>query len=171
MMFATADVLYLCPVDVDGFMTWSADPDFARWPQQHRLADGALRPAMLPVHDSGLIRPRHTAVAIIEHVLQVLGGAPWNVKDPQSPRASRLFSVVMPGHRIERHADEQEPAWVCRVHVPILTNTRATFRVGGDRLHLGPVGHAFAVNARAEHEIVNEGATPRLHLMFDVVGG
>ena len=102
---------------------------------------------------------------------QVLQALVAKVRAPLFEVATRsaMFSVVMPGHRIERHADQQVREWLCRVHVPILTNPRAELRIRDAVLHLGPAGHAFAVNAQAPHEVVNDGPSPRLHLMFDVV--
>lgn len=78
-----------------------------------------------------------------------------------------MLSVVVPGHSIEPHKDQQAPAWVCRVHVPLTTSDRSAFIVGGEA-HTLAVGMAYLVNTLVEHAVTNDGATPRTHFMFDV---
>jgi hypothetical protein len=143
-------------VDVAGLAAWISAIDFGDWPQQHRLAEGAIRPAMvtdLRWHDFGA----RTDAIVARLASQFVAAEPNN----------RMLSVVMPGHRIEPHRDAQTPGWVTRVHVPIATNARAAFIVGGERHHLA-FGRAYLVNTEALHEVVNDGQTPRVHLMFDV---
>ena len=79
-----------------------------------------------------------------------------------------MLSVVMPGHRIEPHVDLQPPKWRTRVHVPLRSNERAWFKSGAVPIVM-QVGHAYMVNTRDQHEIWNDGETPRVHFMFDVV--
>jgi len=79
----------------------------------------------------------------------------------------RMLSVVMPGNYIEPHRDQQAPYWLCRVHVPLATNDRSDFIVDGQSHHM-EVGKAYRVNTLAEHSVINDGDSPRVHLMWDV---
>jgi aspartyl/asparaginyl beta-hydroxylase (cupin superfamily) len=78
-----------------------------------------------------------------------------------------MLSVVMPGHDIPPHVDPQDPRWLVRVHVPLTTNEQSQFIVDGKHHHMD-LGFAYLVNTLAEHAVVNNGATPRIHFMFDV---
>lgn len=149
---------------VEGFATvavaelvaWITAIDFADWPQQHRLADGGIRPMMVSDHAwhgfGARTRP------LIEELLAYFPGC---------VSSTELLSVVMPGHGIEPHTDSQPPHWRCRVHVPLTSNDRSEFWVGGRAWRLVP-GEAYRVNTEAWHGVINDGPTPRIHLMFDV---
>jgi hypothetical protein len=78
-----------------------------------------------------------------------------------------LLSVVMPKQNIEPHKDLQSEAWHCRVHVPILSNPKAYWLEKQTYYWMRP-GLAYEVDTRVEHSVVNDGATPRVHFMFDV---
>lgn len=146
----------LASVDVADLSAWIAAIDFAEWPQQNRLEDRKLRPAMvtdLAWHDFG-----ERTDAIVRALLAHFPGA----RDYQ-----RMLSAVMPGHAIDPHADNQIPEWIGRVHVPLMSNERAAFVAGGESYELRP-GTAYLVNTKVAHEVVNRGETPRVHLMFDV---
>lgn len=142
-------------MDVQAVRQWIGGIDFAEWPQQHRLADQKLRPAM--VSDIGWHGFGDVVQGVTAALLTRLSGQSFNP----------LLSVVMPGHEIEVHRDVQPPEWICRVHVPICTNDKALLHIGGDPFHLR-VGAAYLVNTTVEHFVVNRGDTPRVHYMFDV---
>lgn len=74
-----------------------------------------------------------------------------------------MLSCVMPGHSIPVHKDEQDADWLYRVHVPLLTNSDATF----NGMHM-QVGWAYDVDTRKPHEVHNKGRSPRVHFMFDL---
>lgn len=146
----------LATVDVAGLVAWITAIDFAEWPQQHRLADGLIRPMMVTDHGW------HGFGAEIEPMVQqLLGHFPGCISDQE------MLSVVMPGHEIEPHTDGQPPHWLCRVHVPLVSNERSEFIVGGVAHRLVP-GTAYRVNTEAVHAVTNRGDTPRIHFMFDV---
>lgn len=81
----------------------------------------------------------------------------------------RMLSVVMPGHSIPAHVDEQGKRWLCRVHVPLMSNEKSRFLVEGVPHEMKP-GVAYRVDTRKEHAVTNDGDTPRIHFMFDVGG-
>jgi aspartyl/asparaginyl beta-hydroxylase (cupin superfamily) len=79
-----------------------------------------------------------------------------------------MLTVVMPGHSIPPHVDEQPEAWLARIHVPLTTNDESRFIVGGEHHHMD-IGSAYLVNTTVEHAVRNDGGTPRIHLMWDLL--
>ncbi len=75
--------------------------------------------------------------------------------------------VLAPGQVHPAHRDAQPPEWVARVHVPLLTNPQAVAIVDTGTFRLR-VGRAYAFDTRQTHAVRNDGATPRVHLVFDV---
>jgi len=143
-------------VDVSALVAWVTEIWLEDWPQQSRLEDGQIRPAMVNMfswHDFGAVSD--ALVASVRPMLPV-GLVP----------TMRMLSVVMPGHSIPPHVDQQPPRWWVRVHVPLTSNAASVFTVDGEA-HVLHVGHAYAVNTRREHSVSNAGETPRIHLMID----
>lgn len=144
----------LASVDIAAAVSWLSAIPWGAWPQQ-RL--GELRPAMvtdLEWHSFGVV-----VGPVVDSLMQhfPVGAVPFQ----------RMLSAVMPGHSIESHCDQQAPYWLCRVHVPLMSNDRAWFLSGGARHYLKP-GFAYCIDTRAEHGVINDGDTPRVHFMFDV---
>lgn len=135
---------------------WIRDIPFEYWPQQHRLADGKIRPAM--VTEPGWHGFEFETNYIVEDVMELFPGC---------IAFQRMLSAVMPGHSIAPHRDEQGKQWLCRVHVPLTSNDKSLFIVNGEPQHL-KIGFAYRVNTEAEHAVTNDGDTPRIHFMFDV---
>lgn len=152
----TGSVEAFAIVDVAGLARWIGNIPFEAWPQQRKLADGHVRPAM--VTDLGWHGFDEAARPVVDTLM---------VSFPGCEPHQLMLSVVMPGHAIERHKDQQAPAWRCRVHVPLSTNNESEFRVDNIRHHMA-VGVAYKVNTLAEHGVTNDGETPRVHFMFDV---
>lgn len=165
MRYLAAPVALLSrDLDIAGIVRWITAIDFAEWPQQNRL-DRQLRPAMVTDPDWHDFRIQTDAVVQSIMVQQFGAVLPPSVGAYQD--YNRMLSVVMPGHCIVSHRDAQEPDWVGRVHVPLVTNPSAFFVADGTRHHL-EVGFVYLVDTRVEHEVQNDGTTPRIHLMFDV---
>ena len=142
-------------VDCATLAKWISEIPFEDWPQQARL-NGELRPAM--VTDLGWHGFGAWARPIVDQIMQGFPGCrshQW------------MLSVVMSGHDIQEHADDQAPKWLTRIHVPLLSNEQSEFRVGGVS-HVLEVGQAYRVNTLARHSVNNAGSTPRVHFMFDV---
>lgn len=78
-----------------------------------------------------------------------------------------MVSVVMPGHFIPPHRDQQADYWATRIHVPLLGNDKSYTVMDGKR-HVMKVGEAYMVNVLDTHAVENKGKTPRIHFMFDV---
>lgn len=146
----------ICPVDIAAMATWIAAIDFADWPQQPRREDGRMRPAMACDPEWYGFR------AIADPVVDML-----MTNFPGCAADTRMLSVVMPGHLIAPHIDQQSESWRCRIHVPLVTNQRSRFIVCGVA-HLLKPGTAYRVNTEVEHSVENDGDTGRIHFMFDV---
>jgi hypothetical protein len=141
-------------VDCSALVAWITSVPFTEWPQQHPV-DELIRPAMC--HDMSW----HDFGAVSSDTIAEL----WNILG--QPRiVNRMLSVVMPGHDILSHADHLAENWICRVHVPLTTNDKATFTVELEE-HRMLVGGAYRVNISRTHSVFNGGKTPRIHLMFD----
>jgi aspartyl/asparaginyl beta-hydroxylase (cupin superfamily) len=146
----------LTTVDIDAVSKWISGVPFECWPQQHPV-DHQLRPAMvndLAWQDFGTRTDDLVKELLIEFPLH-------------SVAYNRMLSVVMPGHSIPPHVDEQPLDWITRVHVPLITNNR-TFMIIEGELHAMAVGTAYSFDTRRQHAVRNTGNTPRIHFMFDV---
>lgn len=136
---------------------WIKAIPYEAWPQQTRLPDGLIRPAM--VTDQAWQSFGEVTADLVR------GATP----DGAFRERNRLLSVVMPGALIEPHTDELGADWHTRMHVPLLTNPDAMF-ISGDAVHRMAAGFAYEINTRERHAVWNAGATPRVHLMFDLHG-
>ncbi len=70
-------------------------------------------------------------------------------------------------HRDIRHEAANIAVGRVRLHIPIHTNDRVTFFVGGERIKMSP-GRLYYVNFSKPHYVQNEGDTDRLHLVLDL---
>lgn len=153
----TGTVQELGSVDVESVGEWLAGIAYEEWPQQHRLEDGGIRPAMVKDPEW------HGFAEEVRTAIQSVMGRHF----PGASVANTMLTVVMPGHSIPTHTDEQPPHWLCRVHAPLTTNDVSRFVVGAEAHHM-EVGKVYLVNTEAEHSVANDGTTPRVHLMWDV---
>lgn len=143
-------------LDIDDLASWIAAIPFEDWPQQRRLDDGLIRPSMvtdLAWHSFG-----DEVADCVDDLMRHFEGC---------VAYQRMLSVVMPGHSIAPHIDEQGKSWRCRVHVPLLTNAKSFFWVEGQP-HAMECGFAYRVDTTRQHAVTNAGETPRIHFMFDV---
>jgi len=91
----------------------------------------------------------------------------------------RLMALAPGGGELERHADitdaaaGAEPGSIVRLHVPLVTNDDCRFAswdLDGVRREGGMKrGGVYYLDVRKPHTAVNEGETPRIHLVADVV--
>jgi hypothetical protein len=149
------------PIDVSllgRVVRWIDAIPFESWPQQRRLADGLIRPAM--VTDLAWQSFGEVTAELVRDTARRWTDAPIRERN-------RLLSVVMPGASIEPHTDELGADWCTRLHVPLLTNPDAMF-ISGDAVHRMAAGLAYEVNTRERHAVWNAGASARVHLMFDL---
>jgi hypothetical protein len=167
-MFDSGPVIPFAPAAIADLVEWVRSIPFELWPQQRRV-DSQLRPAM--VNDGawwGMAQRTNELVSTLMAQLRLSRWAADGFVRSAAPQSyQRMLSVVMPGHSIPAHADRQEPGWLCRVHVPLLSNERSVFQVGGV-VHVMRPGTAYLVDVTQVHAVENRGETPRIHFMFDV---
>lgn len=53
-----------------------------------------------------------------------------------------------------------------RIHLPIITNDRVRFSVGGEEIHLGE-GEIWEINNMRQHAVKNDSDVARVHLILD----
>jgi aspartyl/asparaginyl beta-hydroxylase (cupin superfamily) len=76
------------------------------------------------------------------------------------------FSRMLPGARVAPHRDLEEPGFL-RFHVGLSTDGTARFRCG-DTWISWREGEVHAFHPQTEHEVVHDGASPRIVLLLDV---
>lgn len=78
------------------------------------------------------------------------------------------ISTIVPEQFLGSHRDTMAPdgnRWAFRVHVPIITNPNSFFIM--DKAYYLDAGSAYVVNVEELHAVVNHGATPRVHFLFE----
>lgn len=87
---------------------------------------------------------------------------------PPNGRVLRaMLARLPPGCRIPRHRDTHPSFSVGhRIHVPLVTNPDVEFIVGTQRVPPRE-HHAFELNNMMFHRVANNGATVRIHFIFD----
>ena len=80
----------------------------------------------------------------------------------------RAMAVRLPsGARITPHVDEHESLRIShRIHLPLVTNPRVRFFIDGVP-HRFESGRAVEVNNQLSHSVMNDGASDRIHFIFD----
>ena len=84
--------------------------------------------------------------------------------DYRFPRV--MLARVPAGGAISPHPDAEASYYIHKIHVPLITNDKALFRVGRREMHL-PAGEIYEVNNKRVHGVSNDGATDRIHLIFE----
>lgn len=95
--------------------------------------------------------------------------APYGFRKPQFPKA--MLARLKAGHIIDPHYDGAgSNLRVHKIHVPLVTNSDATFQVKDATFHL-EAGQAYEVNNIASHGARNLGEEDRIHFIFEVFEG
>jgi hypothetical protein len=83
---------------------------------------------------------------------------------------SRLMGLA-PGAQVRPHVDIHY-YWRThiRIHIPVVTNPGVRFTCGGDSVHMAP-GECWIFDSFQLHDVQNQGADKRVHLVLDTVGG
>ena len=87
---------------------------------------------------------------------------------PPGGMVIRSMAVRLPaGARITPHVDEHESLRLShRIHLPLVTNPRVRFFIDGVPHRFEP-GRAVEVNNQLSHSVMNDGASDRIHFIFD----
>ena len=87
--------------------------------------------------------------------------------------ARSRYAVLMPGEEIKPHMDINTDKAI-RIHIPLLTNEECVVGVEGKKRrveeHLQADGSVYFLNQGYTHWVKNDGDTPRVHLVFVVIG-
>jgi hypothetical protein len=88
------------------------------------------------------------------------------------PHGRIRIMKLLPGTIIREHRDTFEEVsdyafGQVRLHIPIVTNDKVVFTVGGTNYHLKE-GRLFYVNFSKKHYVRNDGETTRTHLVLDL---
>ena len=98
--------------------------------------------------------------------------ANYGLARPIYPKA--MLARLESGQRIDLHVDaDEDPGshpFVHKIHVPLDTNPLAVLIVAGATTHLA-AGSAWEINNLAPHGAFNDGATDRIHFIFEVFDG
>jgi hypothetical protein len=83
---------------------------------------------------------------------------------------SRLMALA-PGAEVPGHVDIHY-YWRThiRIHIPIVTNPGVRFTCGGTSVHMA-AGECWIFDSFQPHDVQNQGAERRIHLVLDTVGG
>ena len=91
--------------------------------------------------------------------------APYGYARGSFPRI--MLARMAPGGIIHPHTDNMPSAtWPHKIHVPIKTNDHVQFFIDPD-LHHFKEGQAVEVNNLGVHAVKNDGASDRIHLIFE----
>ncbi len=143
----------ICPLDVHALALWVEDAaSNGDWIVQ---SDKLRKPQRLLTNHPIVLKA-------VLHVLKFM--------HPTYIAQEIVLSRMMPRQQHGYHQDQQGERWLTRVHVPITTNGNAwhEFEGAGIRFHMLP-GWAYTFNATRRHGFGNDGTTPRVHLVFDVL--
>lgn len=87
--------------------------------------------------------------------------------------ARSRFAVLMPGEEIKPHLDINTDKAI-RIHIPLITNEDCVIGVQGKNrkveMHMPADGSVWFLNQAYSHWVKNNGNTPRVHLVFVVIG-
>jgi len=88
------------------------------------------------------------------------------------PQGRVRIMKLMPGTIIRKHRDiftevSDYAFGQVRLHIPIITNDKVVFTVGGNNYHLA-AGRLHYVNFTRTHFVRNDGDEPRTHLVLDL---
>ncbi|HEY8027690.1 MAG TPA: aspartyl/asparaginyl beta-hydroxylase domain-containing protein [Burkholderiaceae bacterium] len=79
-----------------------------------------------------------------------------------------MINKIAPGGRIFPHADTFEHAdYYSRFHVVLQSQPGVQFRAGDETVSMG-VGEVWWFNNKLEHEVINNSADDRIHMIVDI---
>lgn len=81
------------------------------------------------------------------------------------------FMGLAPGREVPSHIDIHY-YWRThlRIHIPVITNPGVLFTCGDETVHMAP-GECWIFDSSRWHDVQNNGADQRIHLVLDTVGG
>ena len=96
---------------------------------------------------------------IMEQAARSLG-----YKEYRFPRV--MFAKLPAGGKIAPHVDVAASHYIHKIHVPLITNEKTIFDVGGRKEQLR-AGEITEVNNKTSHAVRNDGDEDRIHFIFE----
>ncbi len=91
----------------------------------------------------------------------------YGFSTPEFPKV--MFARLAAHTAIDRHVDGAGSNLLThKIHVPLVTNEAVWFEVGDRRFRLEE-GQAYELNNIRPHGVRNDGATDRIHLIFEIM--
>jgi hypothetical protein len=79
-----------------------------------------------------------------------------------------MINKIAPGGRIFPHADTPVHAdYYSRFHIALQSSPGVVFRAGDEQVYMA-TGDAWWFDNKQEHEVINNSATDRIHLVIDI---
>ena len=79
-----------------------------------------------------------------------------------------MINKIQPGGRIFPHADTPVHAdYYTRFHIVLQSSPGVAFRCGDEQVYMA-TGEVWWFNNKLEHEVINNSATDRIHLVVDI---
>lgn len=79
-----------------------------------------------------------------------------------------MINKIVPGGKIFPHADTPSHAeYYSRFHVVLQSNPGVVFRCGEEQVYM-PTGTVWWFNNKLEHEVINNSADDRIHMIVDI---
>jgi hypothetical protein len=157
------DLQKLASVDwIKHFVKQNYDGDWSVIPLRGKA--GADHPVMMIYADPGATAFEDTPML---HGCSYFRAVLNTFKCPlQTVRLMRLT----PGSRIKEHTDHELSIeeGCARIHIPITSNPDVEFYLNGARVVMSP-GSAWYLRLSDPHQVANNGATDRVHMVIDAV--
>lgn len=155
-----------------GWSVLSSDGDYTDgWHQGHRLwkeENMQSREHFAKVlKESGIklnttfILPTQICTAYLKEVMEKI------IQLQLQPCRARIIRLTA-GGASTWHRDAPDEAYCVRLHIPIVTNEHCLFKIENDSAHLPADGSAYFLKVNRMHQVVNDGATDRYHLVMDI---
>lgn len=79
-----------------------------------------------------------------------------------------MINKIQPGGRINPHADTPSHTdYYTRFHIVLQSTPGVVFRAGDEHVYMAP-GEVWWFDNKQEHEVINNSATDRIHLIVDI---
>lgn len=136
-----------------------------RFPERAVIADDAEREEYIRTHDQheNIDQPAYKllteAKPLIMNLMTFVGGE----------RLGRvMINKIRPGGRIFPHADTPSHAdYYTRFHIVLESSPGVEFRCGEEKVYM-ETGSAWYFNNKLEHEVRNNSADDRIHMIVDI---
>lgn len=105
-----------------------------------------------------------------DHEWDILNTIFTSIKDRYPGVIARVMYINLPsGKSVPYHKDSGYYLFsVRRFHIPIITNDRVSYTVGGEKKFMRE-GECWEINNNNHHSVSNDGNQDRVHLVIDLI--